>query len=118
MTILTHTSLAWPILWCFCLTIASAIFPWINAEIIVLTLRTVSPSNNALILIVVAATAGQMIGKSILYFAGRKGERALPLKATRVIQKWSGWLESHRSGAMRLILVSAITGLPPFYAMT
>jgi len=119
MTILTHTGgPASSALWCFCLTVASAIFPWVNAEIIVLALRAGSPSKYAIFLLVIAATAGQMTGKSMLYFAGRKGEQALPSKVARLMQKWRRWLEAHPSGAHGLVLISAITGLPPFYAMT
>lgn len=110
---LTQTSL-----WCFGLTVASALFPWVNAEVIVLSLPAVATSKTALLVLVLVATAGQMTGKCALYWAGRKGNRALPGRVEKTLGRWRERLEARPSKAAALVLVSSVIGLPPFYAMT
>lgn len=105
-------------LWCFGLTVASAVFPWVNAEIIVLSLPALATSKTALLVLLLVATAGQMTGKCALYWAGRTGNRALPGRAGRTLLKWRERLEARPSRAAALVLVSSVTGLPPFYVMT
>jgi membrane protein YqaA with SNARE-associated domain len=105
-------------LWCFGLTVASAVFPWVNAEIIVLSLPALARSKSALVVLVLVATAGQMTGKCVLYWAGRKGNRVLPGRPGQTLAKWRERLEARPSMAAVLVLVSSVTGLPPFYVMT
>jgi membrane protein YqaA with SNARE-associated domain len=102
----------------FGLAVASAVFPWMNAEIIVLSLPAVAHSRAALIALVVIATAGQMTGKCIVYCAGRKGDRILPSRLSSTLMKWSERFETRPRRAVALVLVSALTGLPPFFLIT
>ena len=118
MTGLASMGLAQISLWCFGLTVASAVFPWVNAELIVLSLPALARSKSALLVLVLVATAGQMTGKCVLYCAGRKGNRVLPGRAGQTLSKWRQHLEARPSMAAVLVLVSSITGLPPFYVMT
>jgi membrane protein YqaA with SNARE-associated domain len=118
LTALASMGLAQMVLWCFGLAIASAVFPWVNAEIIVLSLPALTPSKSALLVLVLAATAGQMTGKCAVYWAGRKGNRALGSRAGAVLLKWRDRLEARPSKAAGLILLSSVTGLPPFYVVT
>ena len=67
----------WMTLWCFGLTVASAVFPWVNAELIVLSLPAFASSKAGLLVLVLIATAGQMTGKCVLYWTGRKGDNVL-----------------------------------------
>lgn len=106
-------------LWCYALTIASAVFPWVNAEVIVLSLPALAPSRSALLLLTLVATAGQMTGKSVLYWTGRKSLTFLSHRRTgRILQKWTDRLEARPVKAVLFVLLSALTGLPPFYVMT
>lgn len=106
-------------LWCYALTVASALFPWVNAEIIVLSLPAFAPSRSALLLLILVATAGQMTGKCVLYWTGRKGENFLARRrAGRVLQKWRERLEARPVRAVLFVALSALTGLPPFYVMS
>jgi membrane protein YqaA with SNARE-associated domain len=89
-----------------------------NAEIIVLSLPAVAHSRAALIALVVIATAGQMTGKCIVYCAGRKGDRVLPERLSTALMKWSARFETRPRRAALLVLVSSLTGLPPFFLMT
>ena len=110
--------LLWMILGYFGLTVASAVFPWVNAELIVLSLPAVAPSKTALLVLLLVATAGQMTGKCFLYWASRKGNRVLKGRAGEILTKWRERLEAKPSKAVALVLVSSIVGLPPFYLMT
>jgi membrane protein YqaA with SNARE-associated domain len=115
---MVENGLPWMVLSYFGLTVASAVFPWVNAEIIVLTLPAMAPSKAALVLLVLTATAGQMTGKCFLYWAGRKGNRVLRGQAGKALAKWRERLETRPSRAVALVLISSIVGLPPFYVMT
>lgn len=106
-------------LWCYALTVASALFPWVNAEIIVLSLPAFAPSRTALLILILVATAGQMTGKCVLYWTGRKGESALARRrAGQILLKWRERLAAHPSRAVLFVLLSSLTGLPPFYVMS
>jgi membrane protein DedA with SNARE-associated domain len=109
---------AWMGLSYFGLTVVSAMFPWVSAEVIVLSIPAVAPSRTALIFLLLTVTAGQMTGKSILYWAGRTGNKVLGGRAGRALSKWRVRLEARPSKAVALVLVSSVVGLPPFYFMT
>jgi membrane protein YqaA with SNARE-associated domain len=115
---MVESGLPWLVLSYYGLAVASAVFPWINAEVLVLSLPAVAPSRPALILLVLIATAGQMTGKCFLYWAGRKGKGALPGRAGKALMRWTERLEARPSRAVALVLVSSVVGLPPFYVMT
>jgi len=113
------TALTQTCLWCYALTVASAVFPWINAEIIVLSLPAFASSKTALLILILVATAGQMTGKCVLYWTGRKGESVLARRRTgQILQKWRQRLDARPIRAILFVLLSALTGLPPFYVMS
>ena len=109
---------AWMGLSYFGLTVVSAMFPWVSAEVIVLSLPAVAPSKASLLFLLLTVTAGQMTGKSILYWAGRNGNKVVGGRAGQALSKWRLHLEARPSKAVALVLVSAVVGLPPFYLMT
>jgi membrane protein YqaA with SNARE-associated domain len=103
---------------CFALALATALIPWVSAELMVLSLPAFAGSRGVLFVLLLIATAGHMTGKSALYWAGRNGGRVLPGRAARAVQKWQARLEARSSRAAAvLVLASAVTGLPPFYAI-
>jgi membrane protein YqaA with SNARE-associated domain len=110
--------LPWIALSYYGLTLASALFPWVNAELIALSLPAVAPSKPSLFFLVLVVTAGQMSGKCLLYWASRKGNRILPERASIALLKWRARLEARPRQATALVFISAIFGLPPFYLMT
>jgi len=63
----SQLGLGWAMAACFVLAIVSAIFPWVNAEIIVLSLPAVAKSKVDLAVLVLVAAAGQMAGKCAVY---------------------------------------------------
>ncbi len=99
----------------FLVCVASALVPVVNSELFLLAVGATA-SGPQLPALTLLAALGQMTGKSVLYLGGRGVVhlRAPSSGATR----WSDRL--HRGGPAGdgLILMSAITGLPPFYAMS
>jgi membrane protein YqaA with SNARE-associated domain len=106
---------AWLCVWCFGLMAASAIVPWVNAELIVLSLPGFAKSSASLFGLVMLATAGHMAGKCVVYWVGRGGGRALSPRAERAAAKWGDRLTTRPRRAASLVAVSSLSGLPPFY---
>ncbi|MBL8222729.1 MAG: hypothetical protein JNL62_26050 [Bryobacterales bacterium] len=102
--------------WCYVLLVGSALFPWMNSEIIMLSLAVLVPSPTGQILLVLFGAAGQMTGNSTLYWAGR-GVVRFPL----IEQKLESWRQklSHRQlGGMAVLFLSSTFGIPPFYPLS
>lgn len=118
MELWNQLNMAGPYLWCFALSIVSALIPWVNGEVILLSLTAMAHSPWATAVLVVSASAGQMAGKCVLYWAG-KG--VIPLKSARVketISTWKGQFEQAPSKTLSLVFVSSAVGIPPFYVVT
>jgi membrane protein YqaA with SNARE-associated domain len=118
MSAITDLSLPWAATWCFGLTVTSAIVPWINAEVIVLTLPAVASSTTALVALVAVATAGQMTGKCVIYWAARRGNQKISPRIEQRLAPWRRRCEGHPLMMIGLMLWSSIVGMPPFYLMT
>lgn len=108
----------WIVLACFGLTVLSAIVPWVNAEVIVLSLPLLAPSPAGLAALVLVATAGQMSGKCVIYLAGRRGGQVIPERARITAGRWSERLRARPRQTAALVFVSSVVGLPPFYVMS
>jgi membrane protein YqaA with SNARE-associated domain len=103
---------------CFFLSIVSALVPWINGEVLLLSLAALVRSPASLVALVLLASAGQMVGKCMLYWAGRG---VAPLRSRRVGKTLSSWrdrFERSSSKPMGLVFVSSAVGIPPFYVIT
>lgn len=97
--------------------VVSALIPLVNAEIYLLSVVALAPAGMALPL-ALAATIGQMIGKTVMYFAAQ-GALRLPGKWMQGrLAAAEGWLRERRSIGGLALISSATTGIPPFYAMT
>jgi membrane protein YqaA with SNARE-associated domain len=69
-------------------------------------------------MLVLSASAGQMVGKCILYWAGTG---VIALKSGRVqetLSTWKGRLEKSPSKMLSLVFASSALGIPPFYVIT
>ena len=103
---------------CFGLTVASAVLPWLNAEIIVLALPAVTHSRGGLALLVCIAVAGQMTGKGLVYWLGRKGARRASPTMTAKLDRWRSRMTRRPSSPVAIVFLSSAVGLPPFFAIT
>jgi membrane protein YqaA with SNARE-associated domain len=98
-------------------SIASGLLPFVNAELFVVFLGTVA-RGPMLPLLLVLATLGHMIGKALLYLAGRGVDR-LPAGAfRRRIEAARTRASAHGAVEGTVVLASAAIGFPPFYLVT
>jgi membrane protein YqaA with SNARE-associated domain len=96
---------------------ASGFIPLINAEVYLLGAALLAPSEAALPLIL-AGTAGQMAAKTVLFFATRRmGHRATG-RIGEQLARAQTYLERWRGKTEWMVFVSALTGIPPFYAIS
>src|SRR5262245_4215981 len=124
----THLSFAMALLCCLGLAMISAVIPWVNAEAIVIALPAIAHSPAELAGLVVVVTAGQMAGKCVVYFAGRrgaarsgrsesKGARVGSASMAQRLERWQARAAASPTGAIALVAVSSVVGIPPFYVM-
>ncbi len=118
MTSLVGLALPLAAMWCFGLTVVSAIVPWVNAEVIVASLPAVAETPVALAVLVVVATIGQMAGKCVVYWTARRGTRTPSAAVQGRIDRWRRPFERHAWAPAAFVLLSSIVGLPPFYLTT
>lgn len=102
--------------WCYALLIVSALVPWVNSEVIVLSLSALVPSRVGQVMLVLFAAAGQMTGKSVLFWAGRRVVRLR--SAQRTLELWSRKFERRQSSSLTVLFLSSTLGVPPFYPMS
>lgn len=101
----------------FLFSLAGGIVPFLNVEAYLLSLSALSPQT-PVAPVVLAAALGQMTAKSLLYLTGR-GLLKLPLGGKKDrIGEVAARLARAECGAMTLVLVSAVTGIPPFYGVS
>lgn len=93
------------------------IVPLMNAELLVLYLGATASHSQFPALILLAAL-GQMSAKAVLYQAGR-GALKLPLgRGQAKIEALRARLSKSGQAAGGVTFVSALTGFPPFYAIS
>lgn len=97
-------------------SLAGSCVPFLNIEAFLIAVATALPRTSTLIL-AAAAALGQMAGKWLVYLAGagllrlrRRGEARARDIAARLARA--------PRGPAALVLVSALTGLPPLYAVS
>ncbi|RPJ78286.1 MAG: hypothetical protein EHM13_14855 [Acidobacteria bacterium] len=95
----------------------SAVFPLVNAELAVAGVAAAAPGANLLLLVSVA-TAAQMVGKSAMYWLGRKGVSATSGRYAAAVERWGHRFRGSRKSVGTLVFVSSIAGLPPFYLVS
>jgi membrane protein YqaA with SNARE-associated domain len=103
---------------CFGLSIVSALAPWVNGEVLLLSLSAFARSPLQLTALVFLTSAGQMAGKCILYWAGRG---VIPLGSGRIgraVDSWRNRFAEEPTKQMGLVFISAVSGIPPFYVIT
>ena len=102
----------------FTLAVASAVLPWINGEIILLAFVASATSTLDIALIVVAVTAGQVAGKSALYWLARRARRLPPPRVAAFLARWRERAARRPAAGVATMLASATFGVPPLYLTT
>lgn len=105
----------------FAVCVLSAVVPFVNAELYLIGVSAVVPPGVAWML-VIAAALGQMVGKSLMYYAG-VGALSLPGERLRrmvanVRERYEGAGATGSTLGTGVILLSAGVGLPPFYVVS
>ena len=109
----------WTIASCFVLAIVSALLPWVSAELMLVAVAAPLTSLSELSGVVLAITAGQVLGKSGLYWMARRMSRSAPNgRFGRAVDRWRVACDSRRRSTQTMMTLSAIFGLPPFYVTT
>ncbi len=103
---------------CFLLSILSALVPWVNGEVVLLSFAALARSRADLLALVLLTSAGQMAGKCALYWAGRG---VVPYRLDhvgRMMEVWKERFAQMRSRQLVLVFISSAIGIPPFYVIT
>ena len=101
----------------FVASVASGLVPFVNAEVVVVAAAVAVPRSQVW-LVVGVCSLGQMIAKALLYGLARWLPQRLPARAVRHLERASEKSRRIEQAGWPLILVSAIVGLPPFYAIS
>jgi membrane protein YqaA with SNARE-associated domain len=108
----------WPIvLGTFVYCVGSAVIPVLHAEAYLIAVSALTSPALSWTL-VVSATAGQMVGKVIMYGAGRGALRLPSERLQRRLAAAAARYQGKRTLGNALIFLSSATGLPPFYVIS
>lgn len=102
----------------FALAVVSAIVPWVNGELVLLSYVAQTTSTADLSQIVIAVTAGQVSGKSVLYWLARRARRLPPPAVEAAIARWRDRLARRPLAGLATMFASATFGVPPLYLTT
>ena len=104
---------------CLTLAVLSAIFPFVNAEVVLLgyVLAAKSDWREALLFAAIMAV-GQMAGKALMYWLGRSAARVPSERTRRSLERWEARLARSPRSVLLFVLMSASTGFPPFYIIS
>jgi len=100
----------------FLFSLAGSLVPILSIEAFLLAVGAARPCV-AILLLPAAATLGQMAGKSLVYRSGA-GLLRLPLPGSVRVRDAMSRLSGSKLGPTAFVLASALTGLPPFYAVS
>ena len=107
---------AWACLATFAYSVAGGIVPILNIEAYVIAVSAAS-ADAAVFPVALAAAVGQMVAKSVVYLAGSGA-----LKTTRVrprgLEGLTARLARAEGRALVVVLGSALTSVPPLYAVS
>jgi len=103
---------------CYALGVGSAVLPWLNAELLLLSALSLTSSLPATLAVVVAITAGQMTGKTAVYLTARRVGGGKSVRVKVALDRWRRLVEARPAAALGLVFVSAVVGMPPFYVVS
>jgi membrane protein YqaA with SNARE-associated domain len=101
----------------FALAVVSALVPWVNAELLMLSAVPLAGTPVQLAWFVVLVTLGQMVGKSVMYWISRSAGHRVP-KLEAAVARWRRRFEGRPATALGITLVSSAVGFPPFYLIS
>lgn len=109
----------WTFLSYYALAVVSAVVPWVNAEVVMVSAVPLARSSVHLAALVVAVSCGQMTGKSAMYWLSRRSTtRPGWARWEKAIGTWRARFEARPGAALGLTFLSALVGVPPFYVVS
>ena len=124
---MTATALWMAVLGYYAMAIVSAVFPWVNAEVLMLSAIPAARSPPVLAAFVAAVSAGQMTGKGVLYWLGRRSMAGRVARLgppairgggwQRALDRWRARFEANPRSALTMTFASALIGFPPLFAI-
>jgi len=118
VSLIESAAVWWLLVATFGAAIVSAIVPWVNAELLLLASLPAAAAHHASVLLVLVVTAGQMLGKSLMFWTSRRAVQTPGRKLPARVESWSIRLARHPRAVIVLVGVSALVGFPPFYAVS
>jgi membrane protein YqaA with SNARE-associated domain len=101
----------------FAVCVAGSIIPLINTEIYLVSAVALSP-RGYVVPLVIAASLGQMVGKVVMYYAGR-GVLRLPSERVRTrMVAMQARMQARPRAAAAVLLTSSVVGFPPLYIVS
>ncbi len=102
----------------FGLAVVSALVPWVNAEVLMLSAIPLAGSRTKLAWLVALVTLGQMTGKSAMYWISRRSTERSGAASAKAVLRLRDLFVRRPGAALGITLISAIAGVPPFYAVS
>lgn len=99
----------------FLIALISGVVPVVNAEVFLFGMVTLAPDSHNLLGLVAVVTLGQMAAKIGMYWAARGVLNVSLTKYEKTIAKWRDRFNRSEPGLSFFILVSAFSGIPPFF---
>jgi len=96
--------------------VVGSVVPVIHTELLIFGISALAPGAQGVLLVLIA-TCGTMVGKTILYFAGQ-GLLKLPLRKRDRIDRYLEEARQREGIASGVLFAAAATGFPPFYVVT
>jgi membrane protein YqaA with SNARE-associated domain len=96
--------------------VLGGVFPWINAELVVVATALLLPPATVPAL-VLGCAAGQMASKAGVYGLSRAAPHRLPERLRRLVMR-AERLRERKHAMAAMVLSSALVALPPFYLVT
>jgi membrane protein YqaA with SNARE-associated domain len=104
--------------WFYLAAVVSAVVPWVNAEVLMVSAVPLAGSTPHLAGLVTAVTLGQMTGKSVMFVLARRSSVARWPRTQTALDRWRDRLATRPTRALALTFVSALVGVPPFFAVS
>ncbi|MGH9256994.1 MAG: VTT domain-containing protein [Vicinamibacterales bacterium] len=102
----------------YALAIVSAVLPWVNAELLMISAIPLAGSRGGLVALVVAVSAGQMTGKAFMYWASRTSTRPHSPRVQGAVDRWRARLQQRPRSVLAVTFLSALVGIPPFFVVS
>lgn len=112
------TNLWWTAAAYYGLAVTSALVPWVNAELIMLSAVPLAETQAQLGLLAGVVTLGQMTGKGAMYWVARRAHGTRAARLEPLIARWRQRFAEHPGSAHGVVLLSSAIGFPPFYLVS